>query len=195
MTRVAAGQAASLRDARSRVRQDAGRPEARPAGWPELAGAGPWTGRRAPARKPSAGQGREIRAVRLPERPGPGLEVVVRMRPTAAVRCLVLALACTPGCDELDEEEDAPTVAERLDASDDVVEAGAFSNRTECYAAAARVRCGGNRLALELGCPSIHVYPCDLGAYFDCVEDQVRCTADELDTSSVPTCLPLLSCE
>ena len=116
-----------------------------------------------------------------------------RMRPTAALWCLAITLSCVHGCDEPDEED--PSVAELVHPSDDVVGDGAFSNRTACYTTAARVPCGGNRLALELGCPSIHVYPCDLGAYFDCVEDQVHCTGDGLDTSQVPMCLELLSCE
>lgn len=123
------------------------------------------------------------------------------MRPGAALPYLALVAACLTACDE--HEDDERTVAELVAPADDApghdTEFGDdddhFNAPTRCYTVAARVPCGGNQLARELGCPSIHVYPCDLGAYFDCVEDQVTCTDDALDTSRLPTCLELLSCE
>jgi hypothetical protein len=127
------------------------------------------------------------------------------MRPGAALSYLALVAACVTACDE--REDDAPTVAELVAPADDAPGQDTesddddddddehFNARSRCYTVAARVPCGGNRLARELGCPSVHVYPCDLDAYFDCVEDQVTCTDDALDTSRLPTCLELLSCE
>lgn len=126
------------------------------------------------------------------------------MRPAAALPYLALVAACLTACDE--REDDERTVAELVASADDAPahdtqeededhDDDVFNARTRCYTVAARVPCGGNQLARELGCPSIHVYPCDLGAYFDCVEDQVTCTDDTLDTSRLPACLELLSCE
>lgn len=116
------------------------------------------------------------------------------MQRTATSGGLAIVLACVPACEEPEED---PAVAELVhhaaDTEDD--DDDAFDNQTACYTVAARVPCGGNRLARELGCPSIHVYPCDLGAYFDCVEDHVLCTGTGLDTSEVPACLELLACE
>lgn len=119
------------------------------------------------------------------------------MRPRSALRLLLTFAACASACDEHDDEHDDPPVAELVYGSDEADTDdgdGPFDNVAACWAVAARVRCGGHELAAELGCPSIRGYACDLGAYFDCVEDQVRCTGDALDTSRVPICIELLSC-
>ena len=71
---------------------------------------------------------------------------------------------------------------------------GAVSNVAACEQFSEAFDCGGVDLAGQLDCAQLGQIACDLGEYFECLEEHTGCHDGQADTKEWVDCAKLLEC-